>query len=346
MDRVAEEEDLHPYLRTMTGWFGITLGDVTGIGPEAALKAVATESKRDKSKYLFIGPAETLERLNRKFSHLPLKKFSGYGDKGKFFVVDPSHKKLPANLPCGSPLAAQAAMAALREGAARCLRNELDAMVTAPVNKEAIVRAGHKNFVGQTEFLSGLAGARRTAMMLLGHDEKNRWLRVALATIHISIKSVPKKLTAEKITLAVELAAQSCRDLKLPRERIAVCGLNPHAGEGGAFGDEEIKVITPTVTKLRKRGFDVVGPLSGDTVFHYALRGDFDAVVAMYHDQGLAPLKAVAFDTGVNWTLGLPFIRTSPDHGTAYDIAGKGIANPSSMIAAIRLAKQLAKNRN
>jgi 4-hydroxythreonine-4-phosphate dehydrogenase len=131
----------------------------------------------------------------------------------------------------------------------------------------------------------------------------------------------------------------------LSRAKIAVCGLNPHAGEGGEFGDEEIKTITPTVLAARKKGFAVTGPLSGDTVFHYALRGDFDAVVAMYHDQGLAPLKTVAFDSGINWTLGLPFIRTSPDHGTAYDIAGKGVANPGSMIAAIRLAKQLARNR-
>jgi 4-hydroxythreonine-4-phosphate dehydrogenase len=232
----------------------------------------------------------------------------------------------------------------LRAGAERCLRRELDALVTAPVNKESIIRAGHE-FTGQTEFLSGLANAKRTAMMLLGHDERGRWLRVALATVHISIKSVPEKLTPEKLTLAIELAAQACRDLQLPRARVAVCGLNPHAGEGGQFGDEEIKTITPTVLAAQKRGYDVVGPLSGDTVFHYALQGDFDAVVAMYHDQGLAPLKAVAFDTGVNWTLGLPFIRTSPDHGTAYDIAGKGIANPSSMIAAIRLAKQLALNK-
>jgi 4-hydroxythreonine-4-phosphate dehydrogenase len=182
-------------------------------------------------------------------------------------------------------------------------------------------------------------------MMLLGHDDKNRWLRVALATVHISLKTVSEKLTVEKITLAIELAAQACRDLQLPRAKIAVAGLNPHAGEGGEFGDEEIKIIAPTVLAAQKNGFDVVGPLSGDTVFHYALQGDFDAVVAMYHDQGLAPLKAVAFDTGVNWTLGLPFIRTSPDHGTAYDIAGKGVANPSSMISAIRLAKQLAQNR-
>jgi 4-hydroxythreonine-4-phosphate dehydrogenase len=327
-------------------WIGISLGDVTGIGPEVALKAVAAESKNDDAKYLFIGDENLLARLNKKLSlNLPLQKFSGKNSVGKFFVTNPFNKIFPSKIPVGSLLAAKAAVSFLRDGAERCLRGELDALVTAPVNKKAIVDAGHKTFVGQTEFLSEIAGAKRTAMMLLGHDEKKRWLRVALATIHISLKSVPKKLTAEKISLAIELAAQACRDLQLPRAKIAVAGLNPHAGEGGEFGDEEIKIISPTVQALRKKGFDVTGPLSGDTVFHYALKGEFDAVVAMYHDQGLAPLKAVAFDTGVNWTLGLPFIRTSPDHGTAYDIAGKGIANPGSMIAAIRLAKQLAKNK-
>lgn len=324
---------------------GIALGDVTGVGPEVALKAVAAESKKDSAQYVFIGDEHIVTRLNKKLRlHLPLKPFSA-DTKSKFSIINPLTKALPAKLPAGSPLAAKAAIAALREGVERCLRGELAALVTAPVNKKAIVRAGHKGFVGQTEFLSELAKAKRTAMMLLGHDDKNRWLRVALATIHISIKSVPKKLTAEKVRLAIELAAQACRNLGLKRARIAVAGLNPHAGEGGEFGDEEIKMIAPTVKAMKKRGFDVTGPLSGDTVFYYALRGDFDAVVAMYHDQGLAPLKAVAFDTGVNWTLGLPFIRTSPDHGTAYDIAGKGIANPSSMIAAIRLAKQLAKEK-
>jgi 4-hydroxythreonine-4-phosphate dehydrogenase len=325
----------------MTGWIGITLGDVTGIGPEVTLKAVAAEAKNDDTRYLLIGDADSVNRLNQKTGlNLPLKKFTGYGDSGRFFIINPLAEPLSESLPAGSPAAALAAVASLRDGAGRCLRRELDALVTAPVNKESIIRAGHQ-FTGQTEFLSELAQARRTAMMLLGHDERGRWLRVTLATIHISIKSVPEKLTPEKLTLAIELAAQACRDLSLPRARIAVCGLNPHAGEGGQFGDEEIKTISPAVLAAQKRGLDVVGPLSGDTVFHYALQGDFDVVVAMYHDQGLAPLKAVAFDTGVNWTLGLPFIRTSPDHGTAYDIAGKGIANPSSMISAIRLAKQL-----
>jgi len=329
----------------MTGWIGITLGDVTGIGPEVALKAVAAEAQNDDRRYLLIGDVPGTNRLNQKLGlNLPLKPFSGYDDHGRFFVANPMAGPLPESLAAGSPAAANAAVLSLRDGGGRCLRRELDALVTAPVNKQAIIRAGHQ-FIGQTEFLSGLAGTRRTAMMLLGQDERGRWLRVALATVHLAIKAVPEQITPAKIELAIELAAQACRDLQLPRARVAVCGLNPHAGEGGEFGNEEIETIAPAVLAAKERGRDVIGPLSGDTVFHYALRGDFDAVVAMYHDQGLAPLKAVAFDTGVNWTLGLPFIRTSPDHGTAYDIAGKGTANPSSMIAAIRLAKQLAENQ-
>jgi 4-hydroxythreonine-4-phosphate dehydrogenase len=329
----------------MKNWIGISLGDVTGVGPEVALKAVAAEAAKDDVKYFFIGDEKILRRLNQNFLlNLPLQKFSGYNASGRFFFANPFDGTLPEKLSAGAPEAARVSVAYLLDGADRCLRGELDALVTAPVNKASIIRAGY-NFVGQTEFLSKLAKTKRTAMMLLGTDAAGRWLRVALATVHISLKTVSEKLTAEKITLAIELAAQACRDLGLSRAKIAVAGLNPHAGEGGEFGNEEIKIISPTVLAAQKKGFDVTGPLSGDTVFHYALQGDFDAVVAMYHDQGLAPLKAVAFDTGVNWTLGLPFIRTSPDHGTAYDIAGKGIANPGSMIAAIRLAKQLAKNK-
>jgi 4-hydroxythreonine-4-phosphate dehydrogenase len=322
----------------MTRWLGISLGDVTGVGPEVALKAINAEAGLDDFRYLLIGDQNVLRKLNTNLAlDLPLTPFSGYSGSGRFFVVDPLNGKLPAENATGSEAVARASVAWLREGAERCLRRELDALVTAPVNKESIIRAGQQHFVGQTEFLSELAGTDHTAMMLLGTDDKNRWLRVALATVHIAIKAVPEKLTRAKIMLAIELAAQSCRELGLARARIAVAGLNPHAGEGGEFGDEEITTIAPAVLAAKQKGFDVTGPLSGDTVFHYALRGDYDAVVAMYHDQGLAPLKAVAFDTGVNWTLGLPFIRTSPDHGTAYDIAGKGLANPSSMISAIRL---------
>jgi 4-hydroxythreonine-4-phosphate dehydrogenase len=210
------------------------------------------------------------------------------------------------------------------------------------VNKESIVLAGIP-FVGQTEMLSQLARTERTAMMLLGQDDRGRWLRVALATTHVPLKNVSDQLTTARIETAIDLAAEACRDLGLPRARIAVCGLNPHAGEGGKMGTEEISTISPAVLAAQSRQMDVVGPLSADALFYYAYRGDYDAVVAMYHDQGLVPLKMVAFEQGVNWTLGLPFIRTSPDHGTAYDIAGQGKANPSSMVAAIRLAKQLAR---
>lgn len=330
----------------MTGRIGISLGDITGIGPEVTLKAIAAELPADETRYVLIGDHSIAQGLIDKLQlDLKLASFDEADSAPRVCITNPRPEPLPKNLVDGSPLAARAAVAWLQDGAERCLRRELDALVTAPVNKEAIVRAGHA-FIGQTEFLSQLAGVQRTAMMLLGHDDKQRWLRVALVTTHISIKQLPLQITPAKIMLAIELAAQSCRDLGLPRARIAVCGLNPHAGEGGQMGDEEQTIIGPTVLSAQRKNFDVVGPLSGDTVFYHALRGEFDAVVAMYHDQGLAPLKAVAFDTGINWTLGLPFIRTSPDHGTAYNIAGQGIANPSSMIAAIRLAKQLARGRS
>jgi 4-hydroxythreonine-4-phosphate dehydrogenase len=356
-------------LHSMSHWIGISLGDITGVGPEVTLKALASEAQTDATRYLLIGDAAHTRRLNQQLGlGLPLQDFrpdakTGGGrlsnlepgapasttralssqgnESSRFLLCNPLREPLPLGLAAGSPEAARAAFAWVKEGAERCLRNELDALVTAPVNKEAIVRADIP-FVGQTELLSQLAGTQRIAMMLLGQDERGRWLRVALATTHLPLKLVSESLTRAKIEQVIELAAQACRDLGLPRQRVAVCGLNPHAGEGGEMGTEEQTLITPAVRAVQARQLEVVGPLSADALFYHAFKGEYDAVVAMYHDQGLAPLKMVAFDQGVNWTLGLPFIRTSPDHGTAYDIAGKGMANPSSMIAAIRLAKQLA----
>jgi 4-hydroxythreonine-4-phosphate dehydrogenase len=330
----------------MTGWIAISLGDVTGVGPEVALKALAAEAGADQTRYLLIGDEESTLRLNQALGlNLPLARLSAAAaSTGRFFLHSPLSEPLAAGLAPGSPPAARAALACLTDGAKRCLRHEMDALVTAPLSKEAVLRTGQP-FIGQTEFLSQLAGTERTAMMLLGQDDRNRWLRVALATTHVPIKLVAAQLRAEAVQRAIELAAEACGDLDLPRHRIAVCGLNPHAGEGGKLGDEEITIIKPAVEAARKKNLDVIGPLSGDTLFYYAYRGDYDAVVAMYHDQGLIPLKMVAFENGVNWTLGLPFIRTSPDHGTAYDIAGQGKADPSSMRAAIRLARRLAANR-
>ena len=329
----------------MTGWIGISLGDITGIGPEVTLKALAIEAPADATRYLLIGDVDHARRLDQQLGlKLPLHIYDGKGSFGQFFLCQPFAESLPSDLMEGSPAAARAAIAWVRDGAERCLRHEIDALVTAPVNKQAIVQAGQA-FVGQTEFLSQLAGTERTAMMLLGQDDRGRWLRVALATTHLPLKMVSEHLTRAKIEMVIELTAQACRDLGLERARVAVCGLNPHAGEGGEMGTEEQTTIGPAVQAARGRQVDVIGPLSADALFYHAYKGDYDGVVAMYHDQGLVPLKMIAFETGVNWTLGLPFIRTSPDHGTAYDIAGQGKANPSSMLAAIRLAKQLAARR-
>ena len=328
----------------MTGWIAISLGDVTGIGPEVTLKALAAEADQDETRYLLIGDSDYTAALYEQLGlQFPLQPFSEFGAEGRFFLHNPLREPLPTGLEAGSPAAARAAVAWLTDGAQRCLSHDTDALVTAPLSKEAVVRSGQP-FIGQTEFLSELAGTDRTIMMLLGDDDRGRWLRVALVTTHLALKLVPEHLRAARIELAIELATKACQDLGLARRRIAVCGLNPHAGEGGEFGREEIEIIKPVVEAAQKKGFNVTGPLPADTLFYYAFRGDYDAVVAMYHDQGLAPLKMVAFDNGVNWTLGLPFVRTSPDHGTAYDIAGQGVANPSSMRAAIRLAKKLARH--
>jgi 4-hydroxythreonine-4-phosphate dehydrogenase len=331
----------------MAGWIGICLGDATGIGPEVTLKALAAEAKAsEEGCYLLVGDAGQIQRLNDKLGlKLTIQPYSGSRSAGRFFSHNPFPEPLPEKLEAGSPIAARAAMAWLKDAAQRCLNHELDGMVTAPVNKESIINAGHGEFIGQTEFLSHMAGAERTAMMLLGHDDRGRWLRVVLATTHVPLRLVSENLTQAKVQLAIELAAQSCHDLGLPRARVAVCGLNPHAGEGGKMGTEEITVVTPAVEAEQRKKLDVHGPFAADALFHYVFRGDYDVVVAMYHDQGLVPLKMIGFESGINWTLGLPFIRTSPDHGTAYNIAGQGIANASSMRAAIGLARQLARKK-
>jgi 4-hydroxythreonine-4-phosphate dehydrogenase len=326
----------------MNGRIGITLGDVRGIGPEVTLKALAQWPAPD-FRCLIIGDVARLKALNDRLQlGVKMEPFESWEKPGQFFVLEGS--LLPEKLPQGDALAAEAALAWLDEGVDQCLKGGLDGIVTAPVNKEAILKLGEP-FVGQTEWISKRANAKRTAMMLLGADDRGRWLRVALATTHVPIKDVAAKLNADSIQTAIELAAEACAQLGLKRHRVGVCGLNPHAGEGGELGTEELKMIAPAVQKARANGIDVSGPLAADTLFHQHFRGDFDAVVAMYHDQGLAPMKMVAFDTGVNWTLGLPFVRTSPDHGTAYDLVGKNQANPSSMISAIQLACQIARSK-
>jgi 4-phospho-D-threonate 3-dehydrogenase / 4-phospho-D-erythronate 3-dehydrogenase len=305
MGRAPAREGVRPLFPVIA----IAIGDPAGIGPEVTAKALQSELPADDARYTIFG------------DHPLVREFKS--DRVRIVPVEGA-------LPC------------VKAGAEMCLRGDAKALVTAPLSKEAVIRAGHKDFVGQTEYLSALSGTTKTAMMLLGADDRGRWLRVVLATTHLPLRNVAQQLTQAKVELAIELASRACEQLGLARRRIAVCGLNPHAGEGGNLGTEEQTVITPAVEASKGRGLDVHGPFAADALFYYVFRGDYDAVVAMYHDQGLVPLKMVGFERGVNWTLGLPFVRTSPDHGTAFDIAGKNIANPSSMTEAIRLAKKLA----
>jgi len=242
----------------------------------------------------------------------------------------------------GRPSAASGALAAqaVRAGARLALSGKAQALVTAPLSKEALHLSGER-WPGHTEMLAPLCGLepQKVGMLLVGGG-----LRVFLVTRHLGLRQAIDALSPQTVVEAAHLAGRGLAErFGLKKPRLALAALNPHAGEAGAFGDEEARVLAPALSRLRQeRGFSVKGPFAADTVFARALRGEFDAVLCLYHDQGLIPLKLLAFESGVNVTLGLPFIRTSPDHGTAYDIAGKGKADPSSMKAAIALALKMA----
>ena len=237
-----------------------------------------------------------------------------------------------------TPESARAAFDALEEAVARARAGEFAAVVTGPVSKRQMHAVGF-DFPGQTEFFAARTGTTNFAMCLTGGA-----LTVGLVTCHVPLRAVPDRLTSAEIVRVGRLLADFCRRRGIARPRLAVAGLNPHAGEDGDLGREEIEIIAPAVTALRATDSATFSePLPPDTVFFRAAAGEFDAVLCMYHDQGLIPLKLHAFDSGVNVTLGLPFPRTSPDHGTAFDLAGKGLARPDSMIAAIRLAVELAR---
>lgn len=325
---------------------GLTLGDVTGIGPEVAARAVKALGAEPGLRCVVLGDRGAWARAAAIAGLDPRPpEWNGERSFAARVVLSDVGRPVPAHVGAAEPAAGAAALRWLDAGADACQRGLLDGLVTAPLSKASVARAGHPGFTGQTEHLAALAGVDAFAMMLLGHDERGRWLRVALATTHLPLRRVADALTAGAVEKAIRLASGACADLGLPTRRVGVCGLNPHAGEDGLLGDEEARVIGPAIDRCRRDGLDVAGPLAADTLFHRALHGGFDAVVAQYHDQGLAPLKLVAFDNGVNWTLGLPWPRTSPDHGTAHDIAWKGVANPSSMVSALRLALVLARGK-
>ena len=285
---------------------GITVGDPAGIGPEIAAKAAAHPDVLAVCEPILYGP-------------------SSAADLARF---EPG---------CVSAAAGRAAYDAVLQAVADAQSGRIDAIATAPINKEAFAAAGVP-WRGHTELLAHLTGAPRFAMMFYADA-----LRVVLATIHIPLAEVPRALTQERLEEVLTLTVDELPRFGWPEARVALAGLNPHAGEHGVIGSEDDAVLRPAVEACRARGLAVEGPYPADTIFLRAMRGEFDAVVACYHDQGLIPVKLAAFGRAVNVTLGLPIVRTSVDHGTAFDIARQGIADPSSLVEAVKLAARLAR---
>ncbi|MEI2417749.1 4-hydroxythreonine-4-phosphate dehydrogenase PdxA [Orrella sp. JC864] len=317
------------------GPLGITLGDAAGIGPEIVVKCWHAGLPAPAVVY---GDAGALARAAGQLA-LPVtvRAVPGPGQAAhapRQIDVVPCGPALPGDLPLGrvSAQAGRVAYESLIRAIDDARAGRIRAIVTAPLNKASLHAAG-LDFPGHTEILAERTGTRDYAMMLANNE-----LRVLLATIHIALAEVPRAITFEGQLRAIGLAERACRQLGLARPRVAVAGLNPHAGEQGRFGTEDRDIIAPAVQAAREQGIDASGPWPGDTVFMRARRGEFDIVVAQYHDQGLIPVKYLGVDEGVNVTVGLPFVRTSVDHGTAFDIAGQGIADPASLRAAFELA--------
>jgi 4-hydroxythreonine-4-phosphate dehydrogenase len=309
---------------------GITMGDPNGIGAEVIVKSLLCSELQNVCSPLVFGDVRILEEA---------KKLIGVRTEINVINITnfDSGKLSPGRV---DKQAGEASLAYIKEAVSHASEGKIDAIVTAPISKESIHLAGAK-YPGHTEMLQELTGAKKVAMMFEGGR-----FRVVLVTIHCALSDVPRMITEDKIFSTIELANEALTKLfGIPEPRIVVSALNPHAGETGAFGNEEVIRIIPAIKKARNIGMNVTGPMPADSLFYYALQGKWDAVIAMYHDQGLIPFKMLSFNDGVNVTIGLPIIRTSPDHGTAYDIAWKGKANPSSMIAAIKVAIRLVNNK-
>ncbi len=322
---------------------GITIGDANGIGPEIALRtALECDWSADLRLYLVGSQPSIVNQAEKLGLPPPSTTIPGTEECAAQVLIWDTE---PGNVPEYRPgeIASDAAFVAHRSinhATTACIEGVLDAMVTGPISKEGFHLAGIDE-IGHTEMIARLTGAERFGMVLMGGG-----LRVILATRHLSIRQVPRDLDLEKVQTAIELLDEGLKWFGIAEPRLGVCGLNPHAGDGGALGHEEAEFISPAILAARERGVNVDDVVPADVIFYKALKGEYDGVVAMYHDQGLAPLKMIAFDEGINVTVGLPIIRTSPDHGTAFDIAGRGMANPSSMIAATKLAYQLAQRNN
>jgi 4-hydroxythreonine-4-phosphate dehydrogenase len=326
---------------------GITMGDPAGIGPEVTLKAAA--QKPATCRFVVLGDLQILKetafRLGSPLVPTAWTLADPYPTDPRCLPVLPLSTLSPEQRVPGHPTPAggEASYQYVETGVHLALRNALQGMVTAPISK-AMWHAAGRDYPGHTELLAALTHTPEVRMMLVG-----RQLRVILVTTHLALARVPAALSTERIEKTVLMtAAHLTRFHGLPCPRLAVAGLNPHAGEAGAFGDEEEQIIVPAVQRLQAQQHSLIvnGPFPADTVFVRAVKGAFDGVICLYHDQGLIPLKLLSWEDGVNVTIGLPIVRTSPDHGTAFDIAGQGKADPRSMQAAIALAVDMTQHRS
>ena len=314
----------------------VTQGEPAGIGPEIAVKAWAALSGEIAGRPLkLIGSAEIFRKAAAACGIDASGLDDAIAETGHTVVAEPGRPSIEN---------AGAVTAAIEQGVRACQAGDAAALVTAPIHKAVLTQAGF-GFPGHTEFLAALTGRPRAVMMLASSDADPP-LKVVPFTIHIPLREVFAQLDADAIAATGAIVMEALAgDFGFAAPRLAIAGLNPHAGEDGTMGREDADIIAPAVAKLRSYGYDVAGPLSADTMFHDEARKRYDAALCMYHDQALIPIKTLAFWTGVNVTLGLPIVRTSPDHGTALSIAGRGIANEASMIAAIRMAAQIADRR-
>ena len=322
----------------------VTMGDPAGVGPEVVVKALAHPAVKKACYPFVLGDWEILQRQLRgnrsRVSLAPWQSGQVIDGKGGCVPVHSLSALGPAQWRPGRPSRAcgEAVYRYVSEAAKLAMVGAVDAIATAPLNKKVLQLAGYR-YPGHTELLAELSGTQECRMMLLGDR-----LKVVLVTVHLPLMRVSRELTRRKVRVTIELADRALRErFGISRPRLAVAALNPHAGEEEIFGHEEKRIIRPAVRQAQTRGVSVTGPFPADSLFYQATRGDYDAVVCMYHDQGLIPLKLIHFIGGVALTIGLPFVRTSVDHGTAYDIAGKGEADATSMREAILLAARLAR---
>ena len=317
----------------------VTMGDASGIGPEIVAKTLG-----DGEHAVVFGSHAVMTDIVRRLGlGLEIRAVNDLrdagGQPGRIDVLEVTRIVEPPALGEINAISGQASFDAIVAAITAAKAGEVGGIVTAPINKAAMARAGI-GYPGHTEILADLGGATRVAMMLANDD-----IRTVLVTIHTSLRTAIEQADHAAQMSAIRLAHEGGRALGFAAPRIAVAGLNPHAGEGGLFGDEEIRIIGPAIEAARAEGIDASGPWPGDTVFMQARTGRFDVVVAQYHDQGLIPVKYLGLEKGVNITLGLPFVRTSPDHGTAFDIAGRGIADPASLQTAMAYARRLVRSR-